>query len=155
WMMAGMLSLFHPFFVYFIEINHNTKNNTAEISVRTFAQDLETALQKYTAVHLDIDKPADMAFLDKQIAAYLTQRIKLRINGQPVTPRYLGHEVQMESVWSYLEVPGVRDMKSLDINCTLLYDFETRQSNIIHIKNGTADKSYKLDYPNNHTLFKF
>lgn len=155
WMMAGILSLVHPFYVSVIEINHNPKEATAEISVRIFTEDLEKTLQKYTTAKLDILKPADNAFLDKQISNYLTRTIRLKINGQPVTMNYLGHEIQRESVWSYLEIPKVTDIKKLEIDCVLLYDFEKLQSNLIHVKTRETDKSFKLDYPRNHALFEF
>jgi hypothetical protein len=41
------------------------------------------------------------------------------------------------------------------LNCSLLYDYEKAQSNIIHVKNGKAEKSYKLDYPKNSAVFDF
>ena len=152
WLMTGIVSMMHPFFVSVIEVNHNAKDATVEVSVRIFNEDFEKTLQKRTTTRLDIIKPADNAFLDKQIANYLTEKIKFKVNGQPVILNYLGHEIQNESVWSYLEVPKTANMKKLEIDCSLLYDFEKTQSNIIHVKNGTAEKSYKLDYPKNTTM---
>jgi hypothetical protein len=67
----------------------------------------------------------------------------------------MGHEVQNESVWSYLEIPKVANVKKIEIDCSLLYDYEKAQSNIIHVKNGKAEKSYKLDYPKNSAVFDF
>ena len=155
WLMTGIVSLIHPFFVSVIEINHNAKEATVEISVRVFTEDLEKTLQKNTPVKLDILKPADPAFLDKQISTYLSQKIKMKINGQPVTFNYIGHEIQQESVWSYFEVPKVSGVNKLELDCSLLYDFEKKQSNIIHVKNKGADKSFKLDYPKTGAVFEF
>jgi hypothetical protein len=155
WLMTGIVSLIHPFFVSVIEINHNAKEATVEISVRVFTEDFEKTLQKRTTTRLDIIKPPDNAFLDKQIGAYLAEKIRLKVNGQPVTFHYLGHEVQKESVWSYMEVEKIADVKKIELDCSLLYDFEKGQSNIIHVKNKGADKSYKLDYPKNIAVFEF
>ena len=155
WMITGIVSLLHPFFISVIEINHNAKEATVEISVRVFTNDFEKALQKYTTAKLDILNPPDNTFLEKQISNYLVQKIKLKINGQPITPTYIGHEIQKESVWSYLEIPKVADLKKLEIDCTLLYDYEKSQSNIIHVKSKGEDKSYKLDYPKNNAVFAF
>jgi hypothetical protein len=155
WLMTGIVSLIHPFFVSVIEINHNAKEATVEISVRVFTEDLEKTLQKYTTTKLDILKPADNAFLEKQISTYLSQKIKLKVNGQPVTLNYLGHEIQQESVWSYFEVPKVTAVNKLEIDCSLLYDFEKKQSNIFHVKSKGEDKSFKLDYPKTGAVFEF
>jgi hypothetical protein len=155
WLMTGFVSLMHPFFISVIEINHNAKEATVEISVRVFTEDFEKTLQKRTTTRLDIIKPPDNAFLDKQISAYLAEKIKLKVNGQLVAFHYLGHEVQKESVWSYMEVEKMSDVKKIEVDCSLLYDFEKAQSNIIHVKNKGTDKSYKLDYPKSGAVFEF
>jgi hypothetical protein len=74
WLMTGFVSLMHPFFISVIEINHNAKEATVEISVRVFTEDFEKTLQKRTTTRLDIIKPPDNAFLDKQIGAYLAEK---------------------------------------------------------------------------------
>ncbi|NCI49772.1 hypothetical protein GWC95_07555 [Sediminibacterium roseum] len=155
WLTMGIVSLVHPFYISMVEINHNAKDATVEISVRVFTEDFEKTLQKRTTTRLDVIKPADNAFLDKQISNYLTEKIKLKVNGQPVTLSYLGHEVQNESVWSYLEIPKISNVKKIELDCSLLYDYEKAQSNIIHVKNGKAEKSFKLDYPKNNAVFDF
>lgn len=155
WLMTGLVSIIHPFFVSVIEINHNTKEATVEISVRIFTEDMEKTLQKYTATKLDMIHPADPAFLDKQISNYISKKLRLQVNGQPVIFSYVGHEIQKESVWSYFEIPKVSKLTRLDIDCTILYDFEKAQSNIIHVKSGNKDKSYKLDNPNSRTTIEF
>ena len=155
WVMTGIVSLLHPFFISVIEINHNAKEATVEVSVRIFTNDFEKTLQKYTTAKLDMVNPPDNAFLEKQISSYLTQKIKLRINGQSVTTHYIGHEIQKESVWSYFEIPKVAELKKLEIDCSLLYDFEKTQSNIIHVKSKGEDKSYKLDCPKSVAVFDF
>ncbi len=154
-MMAGIVSLLHPFFISVIEINHNAKEATVEVSVRIFTNDFEKTLQKNNTAKVDILNPADNTLLDKQISNYLSQKIKLKINGQAVTANYIGHEIQKESVWSYFEIPKVAELKKLEIDCTLLYDYEKTQSNIIHVKSKGEDKSYKLDYPKSGTVFEF
>ncbi|MCK9402241.1 MAG: hypothetical protein M0Q26_02460 [Chitinophagaceae bacterium] len=155
WLLTGLVSMIHPFFVSVIEINHNTKEATVEISVRVFTEDLEKTLQKYTTTKLDMVNPADPAFLDKQISNYISKKLSIQVNGQPGIFSYVGHEIQKESVWSYFEIPKVSKLTKLEIDCTLLYDFEKAQSNIIHVKSGNKDKSYKLDNPNSHAEIAF
>lgn len=153
--MTGMVALLHPFFVSVIEISHNAKDANVEISVRIFTEDLEKTLGKYTAAKVDLLNPTDKALLDKQVSNYISQKLRLKINGQPVTMQYLGHEQQKESTWIYLEVPRVPLMNVLSVDCTLLYDYEKAQSNIFHIRSKGADKSFKLDYPSRNTNFSF
>lgn len=145
--MAGWFSLVHPFFVSVIDINHNAKESTAEISVRIFTDDFEKTLQKFSREKIDLTHPSDKGFVEKQIAAYITQKLQLRINGQPLSLHYLGYEIQGESAWNYFEVQKITTFKKLEINCHLLYDFETNQVNIFHIKSNGTERSFKLSYP--------
>lgn len=155
WLVTGLITVLHPFFVSVIEINHNPKEASVEISVRVFTEDLEKTLQKYTTVKVDMVNPTDKAFLEKQISEYLSQKLKLSINGQPATMKYIGHELQKESVWSYFEITKVRELKKLEVNCSLLFDYEKSQTNIFHVKSKGIEKSYKLDYPATATSFDF
>lgn len=155
WMVTGLLSVLHPFFVSVIDINHNAKESTAEISVRIFTDDFEKTLQSFSKSKIDLTHPADKVFVDKQIVAYISQKLKLKINNQPVVLHYLGYEIQRESVWSYFEVQKVAPFKKVEVNCSLLYDFESSQTNIFHIKSNGVEKSYKLDNPDVSTSFSF
>lgn len=155
WLMTGMVAVLHPFYVSVIEINHNTKESSVEISVRIFTEDLEKTLQKHTIGKVDMINPPDKVFLDKQISSYISQRIKLKVNGQPITLQYIGHEIQKESAWSYFEVTKIPDVSLLEVDCSLLYDYEKSQTNIFHVKSKGVEKSYKLDFPASSTSFAF
>ncbi|GAC1438982.1 MAG: hypothetical protein NVSMB63_03630 [Sediminibacterium sp.] len=145
----------HPFFVSVIDINHNVKETTVEISVRIFTDDLEKTLRKKTTGTIDLTNPKDKAFVEKQINAYISQKLQLKINGQPAGMHFLGYEQQQESTWSYFEVKNIRVVKNLGVFCSLLHDFETNQVNIFHVKANGAEKSFKLDYPDTATVFNF
>jgi hypothetical protein len=155
WLSISLIALLHPFYVSVIDINHNTKEETVELSIRIFTQDLEETLQKHSAAKIDMVHPANKAVLDKQINDYIKQKLQLKMNGQTVTMQYVGYEIQLESVWIYFEVPKIKQLKKLDVNCTILYDFQNIQSNIFHVKANGTEKSYKLDYPKNTTVFDF
>ena len=155
WLSVAIMSIFHPFYVSVVDINHNTKEATVEVSVRIFTPDLEQTLQKYSSSKVDIAHPADKQLLDKQISNYINQKLQLKINNQAVTMQYVGHEIQMESVWIYFEIPKIIQVKKMDINCNLLYDFQNLQSNIFHVKTNGNEKSYKLDFPKTSTSFEF
>jgi len=137
----------HPFYVSVIEINHNAKEKTAEISIRIFTEDLEATLRKYGNAKVDLLHPANKAAIDKLLNDYILHKLQLNIEGKPVTMHYLGYEQQLESIWTYLEVKDVPTMHKLAVNCSLLYDYQDKQSNIFHIKADGKEQSFKLDYP--------
>lgn len=155
WLATATLAIMHPFFVSVIQIDHNPKEASAEISVRIFTDDLEKTLQKYTTAKIDIVHPKDRNLINQQLSSYIGKYLRLKINGQIVIAKYIGYEIIKESTWSYFEIAGIKEMNQLQIDCALLYDFENNQINIIHAKSKGTEKSYKLDFPNRVTNFSF
>jgi hypothetical protein len=93
--------------------------------------------------------------VDKQISNYLVQHLKLTINGQPGELHYLGYEIQQESAWCYFEVEKIKEVKKMEIDCSILFDFEKSQTNILHVKSKGVEKSSKLDNPQRNAVFEF
>jgi hypothetical protein len=155
WLIVAFISLLHPFYISVIDINHNTKASSLEMSIRVFTPDLEQTLQKYSNTKVDIANPKDKTLLDNQIITYINQKIQIKVNGQSANINYIGHEIQNESVWIYAEITKVTQLKKLDINCSILYDYKDLQSNIFHVKSNGNEKSFKLDFPKTITSFEF
>ena len=155
WLLMSAITFVHPFFVSVIEIEHNSKENTAEISIRIFTEDLEKTLQQYSAANIDLNEPNNKLQNGKALTSYIGKSLQFKINGQVVIAKYIGYEILKESVWTYFEVENVKEIKKIDINCSLLYDFEKSQTNIFHIKNKGQEKSYKLDQTQRTISFNF
>jgi hypothetical protein len=155
WLATGLIALLHPLYISMVDINHNAKDKSLEISVRVFTEDLETTLQKQTTTKVDVTHPANKAFIDKLISTYVQKKLQLTVNGKPAPFNYVGYEIQDESVWAYFEIHNVPVLNKLNVNCSLLYDFQDRQMNIIHVKAKGSEKSYKLDNPKTTTEFNF
>lgn len=147
--------MLHPFFVSVIQIDQNTKEKSLEISVRIFGEDFEATLKKYGNTKLDLLHPTDKAATDKLVNSYLQSKLQLKVDGKPVTMHYIGYEQRLESIWVYLEVDNIATLKKLDVNCNLLYEFEQKQTNILHVKANGSDKSFKLDNPKASVSFDF
>jgi len=130
-----------------IEIDHNAKEKTVEVSIRIFTDDLENTLKKYGNTKVDILHPANKAEVDKLLNDYIQHKLQLKLDGKAVTLHYLGYEQQLESIWTYLEVKDVPTLKKVSVNCSLLYDYQEKQTNIFHVKANGTEKSYKLDNP--------
>lgn len=155
WLLITTISIVHPFFVSVIDIDHNTKESTVEISIRIFTEDLEKTLQKYSSTNIDLYQPNNKVLNGKELTNYIGKNLQLKINGQSVTAKYIGYEIIKESTWTYFEVENIKEIKKIDISCSLLYDFEKSQANIFHVKNKGKEKSYKLDNLQRTTSFEF
>jgi len=156
WLVIAALSLFHPFFVSMTEFDYNAKDKELEISVRIFTDDFENTLRKlHPGVKVDILHPANAQQMNEFITDYIQKHLVLQLNGKPVTISFAGYEQQSESIWSYFEINGINGVQKLDVTNNLLHDYSANQINMMHIKVGDDEQSYKLDYPDSKKTFTF
>lgn len=150
-----LISLLHPFYVSVIDINHNNKEASIEISVRTFTTDIENRLEKEYNVKLDLSDPKQKAKAETYINLYVQKRLALSANGIKAKMEFVGYEIQKESTWSYFEIKNITQLKQLDVFCEILFGIDPSQINIIHAKTNGQTKSYELAAPKNRTSFTF
>ncbi|MCU0333716.1 MAG: hypothetical protein MUF62_01560 [Chitinophagaceae bacterium] len=154
-LLSGLL-FWHPFYVSVVEINHNPTDQTLETSVRIFTDDFENTLKmRYPGQKIDLYNPPVNGNTDSLISRYLAEKMQVRLNGRPVRLKYLGFERVEESIWCYLEVPGVKSVQQLHISNRLLYEYKKEQINMHHVQTGGQKKSYKLNNPETEVDFQF
>jgi hypothetical protein len=145
----------HPFFLAVTEINHNAADKSLEISCKMFADDLEQILEKNNKTSLDISSDKDKASFDKLIAAYIPAHLSISVDGKTIPLTYVGFEKEKESAFCYFQADLASVPKKLEINNSILYDFNESQSNIIHITVNGKRQSTRLNYPDKKAEFKF
>ncbi|HXI00500.1 MAG TPA: DUF6702 family protein [Sphingobacteriaceae bacterium] len=152
---AVLISIFHPFFVSVTEIKHNEKTKSIEISSKIFFDDFESALEKKYHTPIDILKPADRKKVNQLINDYLSKHLILKINGKPVKMIYLGYEIEEDGAWCYFEVPEVKKVSRIDIVNNILFENHPSQINMLHVTVKGIRKSTKLDNPESKASFAF
>jgi len=77
-------------------------------------------------------------------AAYVTRRFLLEVDGAPVTPGYVGSEIDGGSLWVYQEVPAPAGDAAamLRFNSQILTDIWARQENRVNIGGGTSPETF-------------
>lgn len=125
----------HAFHVSKCLIEYNTAESAIQISLHVFIDDTEAALRLQGIDQLYICTAKEAVTADDHIAAYLTKKLRLEVNGQVVTPVYLGKEVTEDfaGMWCYLEVTDIKDMQELTIENEILMDAFEDQKNIINV----------------------
>jgi hypothetical protein len=137
----------HPFYVSVTEINQNAADKTLEISCKMFAEDLEQILEKNNKTILDITTEKDKNSFDKYIPDYVGKNLVISVDGKPVKLSYIGFEREKESAYCYFQVDNISSAKKIDINNSLLYDFNDNEINIMHVTINGSRKSTKVNYP--------
>ena len=121
-------------------VSLNKRTGMIEIAHQVPVHDAEHAL---TAQGI---KTPDIIGSEKSreaFAAYVTRRFLLELGGAPVTPAYVGSEIDGGSLWVYQEVPAPAEgPAALRFNSQILTDVWARQENRVNIGGGTAPETF-------------
>lgn len=135
----------HKFYVSITKIEYVQEKESLQIITKIFIDDIEDALQKRydPSISLDSKKqtPADVAFLKE----YILQKLQIKVNGKSVKLDYIGQEYDTDMVVAYMEVKGISDLETIEIENKVLMDMFSEQQNIIHLKTPKSRRSLILD----------
>lgn len=148
-----MFSLVHPYYISMTEIEHDKSNNTLEISVRIFTDDLEKTIRQTYTGKVDLLNKDEKANSEKLIQQYISKHLLLKADNKNLNLQFVGFENEEGSIWSYFECPNITSLQSLEVNNTILYDYKELQVNFIHFKAASLDETIKLSYPDNYKKF--
>ncbi|MBN8693347.1 MAG: hypothetical protein J0L69_09120 [Bacteroidetes bacterium] len=146
--------LMHPYYLSVTELKYNTAEKSMAISCKMFTNDLEDAIKRSSGKTTDLLNPKDKKEVDKQLAEYISKRLKISIDGKACSLKYLGYEKEEDCIWTYLEIEKIAKPKNLKIETTLLYDFLKEQINIVHVEVDNYKESSKVSNPDSKMEFK-
>jgi hypothetical protein len=145
----------HPFFVSVTEIQHNSKAKSLEISCKIFTDDFEKTLRQNYKTHVDLLNSKDKSAMDKLVSGYIKDHLKIISDGDILNLQYIGYEIDQESVWCYFQVENVAQLKTIDIDNKLLFEYKKQQTNLLHVTVNGIRKSTRLNNPESKVSFKF
>lgn len=161
WLVGFIICMFftgaapHPIYVSVVEIEHNGKEQSLEISCKLFIDDFERTLRLDYKRHVDLLNPTDKAAMNRLVSDYVQKHLKLTADGKPLTLQYLGYERIDEGIYSYFEVPNVKAPHSIGLFNDLLYAYHEQQMGLMHVIVNGVRKSTRLNNPDNKTSMVF
>ncbi|KJD33516.1 peptidase E [Tamlana nanhaiensis] len=145
----------HKYYLSVTQVNYIQSKEALQITSRIFIDDLEQALRK------NYDKSVTLTGInqpeagDVLIEKYLNQKFTLKVNNNPTTYHFIGKEYDGDIVRCYLEVENVKNIKTLHISNTILFDVYKEQQNIIKTKINGKQKSKVLTTSNRSFVLNF
>jgi len=144
----------HPMHVTVTEVEYDQSSKAVEMSIHVFWDDIERHIKL-----IQNDDQIDLMELseetrDQLLKAYFVKQVGLEVNGKEYSPSYLGHEVEGEAIWVYMEVPNLKKLKVLEVRNTILFDIYDDQANLIHFEHDGEVYSEKLDKGNVSVLYE-
>ena len=145
----------HPFYLSVVDIKHDAKQQSLNISVKMFTNDIEDALKKTTSKHIDLLNPKNKAEMETELMNYIKKRLSFSVNAKAVNLDFIGYEREEDAIWAYFEVKKIIHPKTIKVDTKLLFDFLPQQTNIVHIEINGIKKSSKVVNPDSKIEFKF
>src|SRR5687768_3885158 len=129
-------TLAHRYHTSVTRLEYNAEERLAEITVQTFADDVEAALSKRSGpagnVRLDGSERTNALVL-----GYLRNVLAIRSGDTELELQWIGMELKGHTVWIYLQAKAPDGLAKTSLRNTLLFDLFTDQINIVNIlKNG-------------------
>jgi hypothetical protein len=120
----------HKFHQSFAEVDYNREEQSLQISLRTFPDDLENILSRRAGRRVSLDRRKEAEPL---VFAYLQETFQLKnAEGAPLKISWVGMEAKVDSIWIYFEVK-LAALKGLSIRDGFLHDLFRDQVNKVSI----------------------
>jgi len=136
----------HEFHVSKCQIEYVKAEQSLQISMHIFIDDLEEALRQRGKDQLFICTEREAKEAEQYMIDYIDDRVQLKVNGQAMDFHFLGKEISddLAAVWCFIEIKGVEPFSSLEVSNKLLQEVFDDKKNIIRIKGPKNKKSYLL-----------
>jgi len=124
----------HPVHISVSEIEYSEKDKALQMTSRIFIDDFELAIQGAVKDQdLDLLEPGKGRTTDQLVSQYLMKHIRMKVDGKPVVMNYLGHEREDLTLVCYIEFPGVRKLKKVEVFNDVIQEVHADQSNLVHV----------------------
>jgi hypothetical protein len=137
----------HPLYVSVVDVLHNDKSKSVEVTVKIFTDDFEATLKKNYGKTYDLILPANKDEANKVVADYIQKHVQIQTDGVAKPMHFIGYEKNDASIWVYLEIPDISAFKKVHVTTNILFDYIDKQNNIIHVTYKGNRKSKRLSFP--------
>ncbi len=145
----------HKEYYSITEIKHSKKEQTLQISMRLFTNDIDLALNKHFSRTIELGTENETANADNLLVSYLNQKFTIWLNNKQITYEYLGKEFEKDVSYIYLECPIDEPISTLTVQNSVLTELYFEQENIVKIHINDLDKSLILNKENDKGLLNF
>ncbi|QMU64885.1 MAG: hypothetical protein GKR88_11680 [Flavobacteriaceae bacterium] len=145
----------HKFYLSLTQIAYVEEENTIQIIMNVFIDDMEYTLNNIHSIDLQLNTKKELEKNDKFFREYLTEHFHIKVDGNTKEINYLGKEYEGDNIFFYLEIKGIKQVKTIEVNNTILVKYFPKQQNLIKVKANKKNRSKLLTGENDKALLKF
>jgi hypothetical protein len=154
WRIAPVLA--HDFHMSKGQIEYAAAEQSLQITLHFFIDDMEEALRRSGADKLFLGSERETAQAEDHLVAYLRRHLALTVDGKPVNFRFMGKETGDDymGLWCYLIVEDLGQApRQISIRYDLLQEVFSDQKNILNVL-GPGGKRATLLFEKDNALQK-
>ncbi|MEZ4778422.1 MAG: DUF6702 family protein [Flavobacteriaceae bacterium] len=145
----------HKFYVSTTSVEYVKEKQSVQIITKLFIDDIEDVLQERYNPSLSLATQKETKEAEIFLKKYVFQKFKIWVDNKETSISYVGREYDVDVVKIYLEINGVSEFNTIEIENKMLFEISPEQQNIIHVKNKDRKKSLILDPDNPKGLLNF
>ncbi len=136
----------HDFHLSKTDIHYKSDQQSLQITIHSFIDDIELALQEYSDDDMKLFQASESLQADSILQVYFQDHFTIHIDGEPIAYEYLGREESDDimGIYTYLEILGVTDLESFVFSNTILLDTYDDQKNITVVKADNKPKAFHI-----------
>lgn len=145
----------HKYYLSLTEITFSEKQQSIQIIMNVFMDDIELVLNKKNNIDLRLTTKQELTNNDIYFKNYLEETFFIKIDDSEKKINYLGKEYEGDLVYFYLEILEVENFNAIEVTNKVLIDQFSKQQNLIKLKKGNKHKSVLLTQEKYKSLLKF
>jgi len=150
--LVSILALFaftlHKFHMSNTKIIYKKEDKAIQITMRCFVDDIEKTIDESDKVMLELGNVRELKKADELLERYLLANFSISINSKEQPLNYLGHEVEKDIIFFYLEIKEVTLASSFKIENKVLLNTFDDQQNVVHLEINNIKKTMVLKKDN-------
>ncbi len=126
-------SVAHKYYVSVTQIEYVSEKSSLQIITRIDVDDLELTLQERYDKSIDLTTLNEKPTVDDYLIKYLKAKLNIKVNSKNINFTFLGKKYDNDQVVCYLEATDIKDIKSIEVKNTVLFDNFPEQKNVLKI----------------------
>lgn len=145
----------HKYYLSLTEIKYKPEEKAVQIILNVFIDDIEVVLNKDYNLDLRLNTKKELKNNAVYFEKYLREKLQFKIDGIDKTFIYIGKEYDADSIYFYLEIENIEQLKTLEVTNNLLLKHFPKQQNLTKCKLGDKNKTFLLTKDENSAKFKY
>ena len=145
----------HKYHFSLTKIIYSTKNQSLQITMRYFIDDIETAINSLENIESELDTDHEVKNIDSLLQKYVFNNFIIKLNNLPAKLSFIGKEYEKDIVYFYLETDTVTKINNLEIQNKILLQTFDDQQNVVKIDLNNQKKTLYLKNKNDKEMLKF